>query len=156
MVKGIFATAILLIGLWISRKLQLEQVIRRPSFLLVIFGFSTLLITGNYIISGIANDLGVSLESGGPRAIATTLWWVAIAILMLYKGVKKGKTYHSEKLLGLMLLGITIAKVILYDMKAMEMQNKIIVLMLVGGAMLLFSYVVRSKNLLGGDETQTQ
>lgn len=152
MIKGIFATVILFMGLYISRALQLEQVIKRPSFLLVIFGFSTLLLTGNYIISAIANDLQVSLAQGGPRAIATTLWWVAIAIYMLYKGIKLGKKYHAEKLLGLTLLGITLLKVVLYDIATMGMQNKIIVLMLVGGAMLLFSYRVRSKNLLGTSE----
>jgi len=148
MIKGIVATAILFVGLWISRKLQLEQVVRRPSFILVIFGFSTLLLAGNYIISAIANDLNVAHIDGGPRAIATTIWWASIAIYMLYKGVKMGKNYHSEKLLGLLLLGITLVKVILYDIATMDMQNKIIVLMIVGGAMLLFSYRVRSKNLI--------
>jgi len=148
MIKGIFATAILFIGLWISRKLQLEQVIKRPSFILVIFGFSTLVLTGNYIISAIANDLNIAHVDGGPRAIATTIWWASVAIYMLYKGVQMGKKYHSEKLLGLLLLGITLVKVILYDIATMEMQNKIIVLMIVGGAMLLFSYRVRSKDLI--------
>lgn len=148
LIKGLFATLILFVGLYLSRQLQKEQVIKRPSFILVIFGFATLLLTGNYIVSAIANDLQVSLERGGPRAIATTLWWAAIAIYMIFVGIKYGKKYHSEKLLGLLLLGITLIKVILYDISTMGMQNKIIVLMMVGGAMLLFSYVVRSKNLL--------
>lgn len=155
LINGIFATLILFIGLYISRKLQLEQVIKRPSFILVIFGFATLLLTGNYIISAIANDLNVSLESGGARAIATTLWWAAIAIFMLYKGIKLGKKYHAEKLLGLLLLGITVFKVIIYDISTMDMQNKIIVLMMVGGAMLIFSYFVRSKNMLQTPETHS-
>jgi hypothetical protein len=148
MIKGVFATAILFVGLWISRKLQLEQVIKRPSFILVIFGFTTLLLTGNYMVSAIANDLNVSLDHGGPRAIATTFWWAGIAIFMLYKGIKLGKKYHAEKLLGLLLLGITLIKIILYDISTMGMQNKIIVLMVVGAAILLFSYGIRSKGLL--------
>ena len=152
MIKGIFATIILFVGLSISRMLQAEQVVKRPSFILVIFGFSTLLLTGNYIISALMNDFQVSVTQGGPRAIATTLWWVAIAIYMLYVGVKSGKKYHAEKLLGLMLLGITLLKVVLYDIATMGMQNKIIVLMIVGGGMLLFSYYVRSKNLLKNEE----
>jgi hypothetical protein len=149
LIKGIFATIILFLGLSISRTLQLEQVIKRPSFILVIFGFSTLLLTGNYIISAVMNDLQVDLTAGGPRAIATTLWWASIAIYMLYVGLHYGLKYRSEKLLGLLLLGITLIKVILYDIGTMEMQNKIIVLMFVGGVMLLFSYRVRAKNLLG-------
>jgi len=73
----------------------------------VIFGFSTLLLIGNYIISAVANDLGISLEHGGPRTIATTLWWAAIAIYMLYVGLRLGKKYHSEKLLGSRVDGVT-------------------------------------------------
>lgn len=148
MIKGVFATAILFSGLYISRVLQNEQVIKRPSFILVIFGFATLVLTGNYILNAIMNDLQIDMTQGGPRAIATTLWWAAVAIYMLYVGIKLGKKYHAEKLLGLILLGITLVKVILYDIATMGMQNKIIVLMLLGGAMLLFSYMVRSKDLL--------
>jgi hypothetical protein len=148
MINGIFGTIILFIGLAISRALQLEQVIKRPSFILVIFGFSTLVLTGNYIINALMNDFQVALTQGGPRAIATTLWWAAIGIYMLYVGVKLGKKYHSEKLLGLLLLGITVTKVILYDIATMDMQNKIIVLMMVGGGLLLFSYYIRSKDLI--------
>lgn len=154
LIKGILATVILFVGLYLSRKLQLEQVIKRPSFILVIFGYATLLLTGNYIISALANDLQVSLTEGGARAIATTLWWAAIAIYMTYIGVKWGRKYHSEKLLGLVLLGITLIKVVLYDISTMGMQNKIIVLMMVGGAMLLFSYMVRSKNLLENQDVE--
>jgi hypothetical protein len=156
LINGIFATIILFVGLYISRKLQLEQVIKRPSFVLVIFGFATLVLTGNYIISAVANDLGVAHTDGGPRAIATTLWWASVAIFMLYKGIKLGKKYHSEKLLGLLLLGITVFKVIIYDISTMSMQNKIIVLMMVGGAMLLFSYFVRSKDLLKSSDSPTE
>jgi hypothetical protein len=148
LIKGVFATIILFVGLMLSRQLQTQQVIKRPSFILVIFGFSTLLLTGNYIIYALMNDFQVSMEQGGPRAIATTLWWVSIAIYMLYVGVRLGKKYHAEKLLGLILLGICLTKVILYDISTMDMQNKIIIMMMVGGAMLLFSYFIRSKNLI--------
>ncbi len=152
--KGIFATFILFIGLFISRRLQQDQVIKRPSFLLVIFGFSTLVLIGNYIISAVANDIGVSMEHGGPRALATTIWWVAVAIYMLFVGIQRGKKYHAEKLLGLILLAISVGKVILYDIATMGMQNKILVLMTIGGIMLVFSYIVRSKNLLKTEEPE--
>lgn len=152
MIKGVFATIILFLGLYLSRKLQTEQIIKRPSFILVIFSFSTLLLAGNYIISAVANDLAVPHIDGGPRAIATTIWWASIAIYMLYAGIRLGKKYHAEKLLGLLLLGITLIKVILYDIATMEMQGKIIVLMIVGAAMLLFSYRVRAKGMLENSE----
>lgn len=89
LVKGLFAIVTLFLGLAISRRLQAEQTEERPSFLLVIFGYATLLLTVNYTIYMVMNDLGVSLEHGGPRAISTTLWWVAVAIYMLIVGIRK-------------------------------------------------------------------
>ena len=89
LIKGVFATIILFLGLSISRKLQSKQAEKRPSFLLVIFGYATLLLTVNYIILAIMNDVGILMEQGGPRAIATTLWWIAIALYMLIVGIRK-------------------------------------------------------------------
>lgn len=151
LVKGIFATAILFIGLYISRKLQAEQIEKRPSFLLVIFGYSTLLLTGNYITYALMNDFGVSMSHGGPRAIATTIWWTLIALYMLIIGIRNGSRYHAEKLLGLILLSLTVGKILLYDLSTMAMQNKIIVLMIIGFALIAFSYGVHSRGWLKQD-----
>ena len=104
MIKGILATIILFLGLHISRRLQNEQIVKRPSFILVIFGFSSLLLTGNYILNAIINDFGISMAQGGPRAIATTLWWAVIAIYMLYMGIKLGKSIMLRNYSGLLLL----------------------------------------------------
>lgn len=89
LIKGVFATIILFLGLSISRKLQSEQEGSRPSFLLVIFGYTTLLLTANYIILSIINDLEIPMGQGGPRAIAATLWWIALALYMLITGIRK-------------------------------------------------------------------
>lgn len=148
LVKGIFATIILFVGLFISRKLQAEQTERRPSFLLVIFGYATLLLTGNYIIYAIMNDFSVSMSHGGPRAIATTIWWTLIALYMLIIGIKNGTHYHAEKLLGLILLALTVGKILLYDLSTMAMQNKIVILMIVGLALIVFSYGVHTRGWL--------
>ncbi|HBI33532.1 MAG TPA: hypothetical protein DEA43_04640 [Candidatus Moranbacteria bacterium] len=148
LVKGIFATIILFVGLFISRKLQSQQIEKRPSFLLVIFGYSTLLLTGNYITYALMNDFGVSMSQGGPRAIATTIWWTLIALYMLIIGIKNGTRYHAEKLLGLILLSLTVGKILLYDLSTMAMQNKIIVLMIIGFALVVFSYGVHSRGWL--------
>jgi hypothetical protein len=153
LIKGIFATIILFVGLFISRKLQAEQIEKRPSFLLVIFGYATLLLTGNYIIYALMNDFNVSMSHGGPRAIATTIWWTLIALYMLVIGIKNGTRYHAEKLLGLILLALTVGKILLYDLSTMEMQNKIIILMIIGFALIAFSYGVHSRGWLK-DENQ--
>lgn len=105
------------------------------------------------MISAIANDLRVPFEHGSPKAIATTFGRSSIASFTSYIGIKLGAKYHSEKLLELLLLGITLIKIILYDISTIEMQSKIIVLMVVGAAILLFSYVVRSRNLFKQETT---
>ncbi len=156
LMKGIFATLILFLGLSVSRKLQTKQEGKRPSFLLVIFWYATLLLTVNYIILALMNDMEVPMGQGGPRAIATTLWWIAIALYMLIVGIRKWARYHSEKLLGLLLLALTVGKILLYDLETMAMQNKIIVLMVVGGALMLFSYGVHTKGWLQWDKKENQ
>lgn len=90
LLKGITAAIIFFLGLAMSRKLQEKQEGSRPSFLLVIFGYTTFLLIINYIIYAIINDLmGAPTGPGGPRAIATTLWWVMVALYMLMVGVRK-------------------------------------------------------------------
>lgn len=51
---------------------------------------------------------------------------------MIIIGIRKGYLYQSEKLLGLLLLVLTILKILIYDMATMDMQKKIIVLMISG------------------------
>lgn len=98
------------------------------------------------------NDFAVPMGLGGPRAIATTLWWVILSLFMLTSGIMGGVRYTSEKLIGLLLLGLTVGKVLLYDLSTMGMQNKIIVLMVVGGLLLFFSYGVQTKGWLRSEK----
>jgi hypothetical protein len=60
-------------------------------------------------------------------------------------GIYYGHGYRSEKLLGLLLLLLTIGKIAIYDLAAMSMDKKVIVLMTVGGIILLFSYFLQVK-----------
>jgi hypothetical protein len=48
-------------------------------------------------------------------------------------------------------LALTVGKILLYDLATMDMQNKVIVLMVVGGALMLFSYGVQTKGWLKSD-----
>lgn len=56
-----------------------------------------------------------------------------------------GPGHRSEKLLGLLLLLLTIGKIGIYDLSAMDMDKKIIVLMVVGGLIMMFSYFLQVK-----------
>lgn len=56
-IKGIFAVATYFMALSISRDIQRAENTDRPSFLLVIVGYTTLLLLVNYTIITICNDL---------------------------------------------------------------------------------------------------
>lgn len=98
-IKGVFAVATYFMALSISRDIQRAENTDRPSFLLVIIGYTTLLLLVNYTIITICNDLSIAMTTGGPRAIGTTLWWVILSITMLMVGIRYGRGYRSEKLL---------------------------------------------------------
>lgn len=144
-VKGIFAVITYFLALSISRDIQHTEKVDRPSFLLVILGYTTALLLVNFAIITFCNDIGVPFETGGPRAIATTIWWIVLSIYMLMVGIHNGHGYRSEKLLGLLLLLLTIGKIAVYDLASMSMDKKIIVLMVVGGLIMIFSYFLQVK-----------
>ncbi|NRH20469.1 DUF2339 domain-containing protein [Candidatus Gracilibacteria bacterium] len=153
-IKGVFAVATYFMALSISREIQKTENVDRPSFLLVIIGYTSLLLLVNFSIITICNDLGIVLESGGPRAIGTTIWWIILSISMLLVGIHFGRGYRSEKLLGLILLLLTIAKIAFYDLATMDMDKKIIVLMVVGGFIMIFSYFLQVKGYLKDENSK--
>ncbi len=152
LIKWIFATIILFMWLCISRRLQEEQDEPRPSFILVIFWYTSLLLTVNYMLYALMNDLWVEHSAWGPRAISTTVWWVILAITMLLVWIRKWSSHRSEKLLWLLLLAITVCKIMFYDLATMSNQFKTIVMMVVWWLLMLFSYWVHTKWWLKSDE----
>ncbi len=151
-IKGVFAVVTYFLALSISRDIQKSEQKDRPSFLLVIIGYASLLLLINFAIITICNDLDIPMTSGGPRAIGTTIWWIVLSVSMLLAGIHFGREYRSEKLLGLMLLLLTIGKIAFYDLSTMDMNKKIMVLMLVWGIIMMFSYFLQVKGYLK-DET---
>lgn len=147
-IKGVFAVVAYFFALSVSRDIQRIEKVDRPSFLLVILGYTTLLLLVNFGIITFCNDIGIPFETGGPRAIGTTIWWVILSISMLMVGIHYGYMYRSEKLLGLLLLLLTIGKIAFYDLASMSMDKKIIVLMVVGGIIMMFSYFLQVKGYL--------
>lgn len=123
-----------------------ENKMENNFFIITIF-YAGILLFVNLVLIVICNDLGIAQTTGGIRAIATTIWWIALAIFLIYSGIHSSHR-NTEKLLGFILLVITIAKIAFYDLSSMAMDKKIIVLMLAGGAMLIFSYILQKKGYL--------
>lgn len=146
-INAIFAIAGYFIALNTERKYAQNPTFQ-PSFLLVTIAYASLLLLVNFIIITVCNDMGIATGTGGVRAIGTTFWWILLAIFMLMMGIKNGKLFKTEKLLGLILLLLTVAKILVYDLATMEMNKKIIVLMIVGGLIMVFSYLLHSKGYL--------
>lgn len=117
------------------------------NFILTTIYYSVILLFVNFLIIVTTNDLGVAKEVGGIRAILTTFWWIALALFMIFLGIKKPHRNY-EKILGLCLLFLTIFKITFYDLSTMDMDRKIIVLMIAGGGMLMFSYFLQKQGYL--------
>lgn len=151
-IKAFFAIITLFVWLSLSRKIQLREKSDRPSFLLVIFGYSSVLLFVNFCIVTFANDIGIDFSTGWVRAILTTIWWIILGIFMIMVGIQWGHVYRSEKLLWLLLLFITLFKIAFYDLEEMDGSKKTIVLIVVGMLLLAFSYIIQSKWLLRDKE----
>lgn len=144
-IKAIFSLFALYFILKIFAKNSEEN--SEHNFLIATIFYSSLLLFVNFILITICNDLGIAQTTGGIRAILTTFWWIFLSIFLIFMGIKNSHR-NTEKLLGFILLVITVFKIAFYDLSAMDMDKKIIVLMVAGGAMLCFSYFFQQKGYL--------
>lgn len=150
-IKTIFAISGYTLAIKIFRKNSPETNI----FPLITILFATILLFVNFLLVVFFNEIGIAKETGWIRAISTTIWWIILAIFLLITGIRNGKNYKNEKILGLILLLLTIAKIGLYDLVAMDLDKKIIILMVVGGIIMMFSYFLQVKWYLKiSDETE--
>lgn len=142
-VKWLFATVILFLALHISLNFQELSGKKRPTYLLFIPAYVHLLIFGNYIIFALINDLWIEHE--WIKSVITSIWWIMLSTYMLLAWMKKVKTHTILKKMWLYLFFLTIIKIIFYDMETMSMENKIIVLIIVGWILMAFSFFVQKK-----------
>lgn len=129
-----------------------EKQNNNATFAGVLLFYTSILLSVNFFIILVCNTIGIPYEIGWIRAIATTIWWITLAIIMIFIGVKKWISYKNDKLLWLLLLLLTIAKIAFYDLTSMAMSKKIIVLMIVGWFIMMFSYFLQVKWYLSDEK----
>ena len=109
-----------------------------PSFFLTLLAVvSTLLIVNHELITSF-NYLEIEKidqQTFGFRALTTTIWWVSLSAYLIYRG-SKVLNYKPEKILGLVLLGISVLKIVFYDLTHVNNNLKIVILIVVGAIML--------------------
>lgn len=115
---------------------------KEPNFFYILMAVvSTLLIVNHELITSF-NYIDISAidqKVFGFRALTTTFWWVALSAYLIYRGTKV-LNYKPEKILGLVLLGITILKIVFYDLTHVNTNLKVFILIIVGSVMLGVSY----------------
>lgn len=136
------------IGYFIAIAAFRKRAPEKNIFPLITITFATVLLLVNFLLLTVCNSIGIEKTTGGLRAIITTLWWILLSIFLLMMGIRDKKVFKNEKILGIILLFLTMFKIGLYDLDTMEMNKKIIVLMLTGGLMMLFSYFLQSRGYL--------
>lgn len=141
-INWLFGSIILFISLKLSHYLDENDTEYHPVYLISILYYASIFVFWSQLIFAFINDLWVSSETGWIRAVCATLYWILLAIWLIFTGIKNGIEYRSEKILWIILIFITIIKIIFYDMAEMETNNKVIVLMIVWWLLLLFSYFI--------------
>ncbi len=147
---GALSTIGYFLALEIRRKVGTNDPEQKPSYPLALAAYSTLLLTIHHQALALMNDLGADFSDGTKNALTTPLW-IAIAIWMMYSGIRGGVSHRPEKVLGVSLLGLTLLKILFFDLDGATTQVRIIVLMIVGGGLMAFSYVLSRKGYLSPD-----
>lgn len=110
----------------------------QPNFFLTLLSVVSVLLIVNHELITTFNYFPIEeidKQTFGFRALATTMWWVILSAYLIYRGTKV-LNYKPEKILGLVLLGITILKIIFYDLTHADQNLRIIILIIVGAIML--------------------
>lgn len=156
LINWLFGSIILFISLKLSHYLDENDTEYHPVYLISILYYASIFVFWSQLIFAFINDLWVSSETGWIRAVCATLYWILLAIWLIFTGIKNGIEYRSEKILWIILIFITIIKIIFYDMAEMETNNKVIVLMIVWWLLLLFSYFIHKNWWLKSQPIQSK
>ncbi|MCW5912572.1 MAG: DUF2339 domain-containing protein [Cyclobacteriaceae bacterium] len=113
------------------------------------FHFTVLTLLSSELLSWL--DLG-GIEDGS--RLALSILWGAYALYLIVWGL--AKDFAFLRISGIVLFGITLAKLFLYDLTGMSTIGKTIVLMVLGALLLTASFIYnkRKKNQPPADETQ--
>jgi hypothetical protein len=121
---------------------------QKASYPLVLLSYSALLLTVNHEALALMNDLALSQNA---RIALVTPLWIAVAAGMMFVGVKSGDSHRPEKLLGVLLFGLTLLKILFFDLDGVTTEIRIAVLMVVGGGLMAFSYALSRRGYLNPD-----
>lgn len=107
----------------------------------------------HFLIIGALNDtFGMNVE--GLRAVATTVYWVAASIVTLSVGLERRN--GGLKRLGFAALAFTVVKIVFYDLGNATTELKVAVLMVVGAALLGFSWYATKRGMLASDDAEDE
>ncbi len=136
------SSALIFFGLTKKQREAAQKEKKEPNFFYILMTvMATLLIVNHELITSF-NYIDISAidqKVFGFRALTTTFWWVGLASYLIYRGTKV-LNYKPEKILGLVLLGITILKIVFYDLTHVNTNLKVFILIVVGAIMLGVSY----------------
>lgn len=140
-------SALIFYGLLKKQRALAHMEKKEPSFFLTLLTVVSVLLVVNQELITSFNYIDIEAldqKTFGFRALTTTLWWVSLSAYLIYRGTKV-LNYKPEKILGLVLLGITILKIVFYDLTHVNTNLKILILIVVWAIMLWISYYANQK-----------
>ncbi len=83
----------------------------------------------------------------GLRAILISFWWVGLASLLIFLGIKNSEKFMNEKKLGMIVLIFALGKIVFYDISHLDTNLKVLLFIITGVSVLGLSYVLnKNKN----------
>ncbi len=123
-----------------------ETAITKVPFFITFSFYLTLWSVVTHEMLGLFNMLGLDFSDPhiqGIRAFTITLWWVALAIFMMFRSEKTG--LRDQKNIGFALLAATILKLVFYDLANVNTNLKVFLFIIIGAAIMAVAYY-KNKN----------
>lgn len=142
------SSAVIFYALTKKQREAAEKEKKEPNFFYILMTVVAVLLVINHELITAFNYIDISSidqKMFGLRALTTTFWWVALSAYLIYRG-SKVLNYKPEKILGLVLLGITILKIVFYDLTHVDTNLKVFILIIVGSIMLGVSYYANKQD----------
>lgn len=88
------------------------------------------------------------------EGLAVTLLWIAVAVLLFVWGIVNKRSW--PRLAAIVLIGITLGKLIVFDSASFSTIQKIISFLVIGVLLLLFSFYYQKFNLIDKEVASKQ
>ncbi len=146
---GITTLIILFLSVYGYKKLIEKNIIKKVPTIVIFDLYLVLLVVVTYEIIGVLNSLELDFSNQaiqGIRAFSITIWWAGLALWLLFSS-ELTKGLKDQKIIGFILLTVTIFKLVFYDLSNINTNLKVFLFIIIGAAITAVSYHANKKEI---------